>query len=47
MWTPQSDQNFAIETAATAVRAQEKSEQAAYHKSLAHAVKKEFDAQKG
>jgi hypothetical protein len=45
----QSDQNFAIETAAGAVRAQEKEggEQAVYNKGLAQAVKKELDAQKG
>lgn len=43
----QSDQNFAIETASNAVRAQEKSEQAGYHKGLAHAVKQELDAHKG
>eukprot|EP00603_Paraphysomonas_imperforata_P005705 CAMPEP_0114426642 /NCGR_PEP_ID=MMETSP0103-20121206/7911_1 /TAXON_ID=37642 ORGANISM="Paraphysomonas imperforata, Strain PA2" /NCGR_SAMPLE_ID=MMETSP0103 /ASSEMBLY_ACC=CAM_ASM_000201 /LENGTH=65 /DNA_ID=CAMNT_0001595625 /DNA_START=142 /DNA_END=336 /DNA_ORIENTATION=+ len=43
----ESDQNFAIETATAAVRTQEKSEHATYHKGLAQAVKKEFDAQKG
>ncbi len=41
------DQNFVIDIATNSLRAQEKGEQAKFHKNIAQIVKQELDTQKG
>jgi hypothetical protein len=43
----QADQNLTVELAMNALRVQEKSENAKYHKNLAQSIKQELDSQKG
>ena len=42
-----ADQVFAIDTAANAIKAQDKGEQARYYKDIAEMVKRELDTQRG
>ncbi len=43
----EADQLYAVETASNALRTQEKSETALYHKDVAEIIKKDFDTNKG